>query len=80
MLEGSSDGIDLEASGIGWHILAGPMVSLNAGTLPINLAVFYSMTTIGTLDAEVSGGGQSADGEFDDVSVSRILASVGANF
>ena len=80
MLEGSNDGIDLEGSGIGWHILAGPMVSLTAGTLPINLAVFYSMTTIGTLDAELSGDGQSADVEYDDVSVSRILASVGTNF
>lgn len=80
MLEGSNEGVDLEGAGIGWHVLAGPMVSLTAGTLPINISVFYSLTSIGTVDAEVSGNGQKADLEFDDVSVSRILASVGANF
>ena len=48
-------GADLEGSGIGWHVLAGPMISLNAGTLPINLSVFYSYTSIGTVDGGEGG-------------------------
>ena len=80
MVEGESEGADLEGSGIGWHVLAGPMISLNAGTLPINLSVFYSYTSIGTVDVEVSSGGSKAEGEFEDVVFSRVTASVGVNF
>ena len=56
------------------------MVSLKAGTLPINLAVFYSYTSISSVDVELSGGGDKIEGEFEDVVFSRITASVGVNF
>ena len=80
MVEGENGGAKLEGSGIGWHALAGPMVSLKAGTLPINLAVFYSYTSISSVDVELSGGGDKIEGEFEDVVFSRITASVGVNF
>ena len=77
MLEGGDTDANIEGSGIGWHVLAGPMISLTAGTLPVNLGVFYSYTSIGTVDVE-DGAGDEA--EFEDVIVSRITASVGVNF
>ena len=81
MLEADGEGFEVEGSGIGWHVLAGPMVSLTAGTLPINISVFYTLTSISTFDLELKGNdGSKLDAEYEDVSVSRILASVGANF
>jgi hypothetical protein len=74
--DGEQQGVDVEASGIGWHILLGGGVTYSLGSVDLLGGLMYERQAI----PEAEGEAGSADITFEDVVLSRILLVAGAMF